>query len=153
MDYLWPVAGCGFGFSISLFFSLLLFAIVANLQSAADAVKAYTAVFGFLLGGGGFGAYLLFESYNVTVFYILGLAVGFCYTYFKTRMSVQYTLESVRKCVVESELLRDKVPNINERVLLIATQLASIKSLARHAKKSESEVEEDLSKALDTFSK
>lgn len=152
MEYLWYVVGCGFGLAVSLYFGRLLSAITANWESATVAVETHTTVFGGLLGGGSLAAYWIFAGQNAAVFYILGLAVGLVYTFFYPRMPGRYTLESVRNCVVTSELIRDKVPSIENRVYLIATQFASIKSLARQAKISESEVEEDLSKALDIVS-
>jgi len=152
MDYLWYVAGFGLGLSFGLYFGRLLTAIIAHWESTAAAAKWYTSIIGTLLSGGAGTAFWLFSGHNADVFYLLGLALGMIHSYFWPHMPPRYTLESVTHIVTMSEMLRDKVPDIEKRVLLILTPFKSPKSIEREASINETEFAGKLEQAIDAFS-
>ena len=152
MNYLWYVAGFGIGLAMGVYFGRILTAIIANWESAAVAVKWSTSIMGMLLGGGGVTAFVVFSSHNADVFYLLGLGPGMLYSYFRPHMPPRYTLESVTHIVRMSEALRDNVPDVEQRVVLILAPLAPPKSIEREARMSEEELAGKLDQATDAFS-
>lgn len=149
MDCLWCIVGIVFGLPLGLYFGRLLTAIIAYWESAAAAVKWSTSIIGTVLGG---AAFVLFSSHNADVFYVLGLGFGMLYSYFRPNMPPRYTLESVTHIVRMSEALRDNVPDLEQRVVLILTPLAPPKSIEREARMSEEELAGKLDQATDAFS-
>lgn len=152
MDCLWYLAGFVLGLASGLYLGRLLTAIIVNWESTATAVKWSTSIIGSLFGAGGLGtAFWYFSSHGADVFYVLGLALGMTCSYFWPRMPARYTLESVRYCVTMSEALRNKVPDTEQRAILILTPLASPKSIERQTNISETELARRLQQAADTY--
>lgn len=152
MECLGCVAACVFGLALGLHIGRLLSAIIVYWESTQAAKKTYMSLIGFALGGGGGAVIFNVISGSHVILYLLGLGSALLYSYFRPHMPPRYTLESVTHIVTMSEMLRDKVPDIEKRVLLILTPFTSPKSIEREASISETEFAGKLEQAIDAFS-
>lgn len=150
MHIAWYVAATALGLALGLHFGRLLTAVVAHWESTKIASKVSMAVITFLLGGGGGAA--IFEYISAAKsgpFYGGGLAVGMIASFFSPRLPGRYTLESVLHVVKMSDALRDAVPDVKERALLILTPLAPPGQIQREAKLNEAQLAHALERAID----
>lgn len=151
MECLGCIAACLFGLSLGLYFGRLLTAIITYWESARTAEKAYRSIIAFLVGGsGGAAIWRLFSASHV-IFYLIGLASGMVITYFWPRIPRSYTLGTVTQIIKMNEAMRDHVPEIKKRALLILASLVPPRCIEREEKINERDLAKQLEEAIDVF--
>lgn len=155
MYFVWCAAAFAIGIGLGLCFGMLLRAVIANWENAATASKIFMAVMLALFGGGAFGVTALFarlvEADNAA-FYLLGLGIGLTLSivglFFPTHA---LTLKAVKGVIELSDALREKVPNIDDRASLVASQFMRAREIEREAKIGEQELAQRLERAADAI--
>ncbi len=140
------------GLALGLFLGRVLNAVVINWESTAAAAKWSLTVIAFVLGGGA-GA-VIFQAFSETQqanFYLLGLGVGMLAAYRFAKAPRRYSLETFTHVVKMSEALRDSVPDVEERALLILTPFTPPKAIERDTGMKPSELADKLERATDTL--
>lgn len=155
MYFVWCAAAFFIGIGLGLCFGMLLRSVIANWESAETASKIFMSVMLALFGGGAFGATALFARLveaNNAAFYLLGLGLGLTLSivglFFPAR---PFTLMSVKAIIQMSDSLHDKVPDVDDRSSLIASQFMPLKQIEREAKISEQELAQRLERAADSM--
>jgi hypothetical protein len=152
MDTAWYATSSVLGLALGLYFGRLLTAVIVHWESTKTVSRVSVALVTFLLGGAGGTA--LFEGVleaPTGVLYMGGLAVGMIVAFFRPRLPAQYTIETVLQVVRMSEALRDEVPDVEERALLILAPLVPPKQIQRDSKMNEGQLARDLEAAADKF--
>ena len=152
MGYLWYAAGGLVGLALGLHFGRLLFVILTQWESTATAGKWYISIIGFVLGGGA-GA-IIFRWFCVQyadAFYAIGLGLGLIIAYIRPRMPFLFALADVVRIVKMSEGLRDKLPVIEQRLLLILSLFRPPKWVEHELKMEQQQLAKRLEEATDAF--
>jgi hypothetical protein len=151
VDYVWYAAACVLGLALGLAFGRLLAAFILHWENTDVAYKATTGLVSFALGGGaGAGIFAVLGS-NQAGLYVLFLAVGMTFAYFLPLLPSLYTVASVRSVVRMSDALRDRIPDEEERVLLILSFLVPYKEIQQQTNISKPELEHRLEQAADAM--
>ena len=152
MDYFKYIVGGVFGSAIGLYLGYLLTAIIVHWESTATTTKAYRSMIMFVLGGMGGAAISWLFCGASAVFYVLGLAVGMIFAFFYCqRFPSPFTFNSVKLIIQMSEAMRDSIPDVDQRTILIIAPLAPAKAIEHKEKISEKEWTQKLEEATDGF--
>jgi hypothetical protein len=151
VSYVWWVAGFGIGFALGLYFGRLLTAVLADRERVTTAVNLTKSISVFVLGGGA-GA-IIFERLSggkdVAPFYVLGLAFALIGTFFWPKLPPRYTLRNVEEILWLGDALRDEVPDVRKRALLVLTRVVPPEVLQRSEGMSTTEYASQLEGATD----
>jgi hypothetical protein len=151
MELIGYAAAIVVGLAFGLFFGRLLNAVVVNWESTATAVKWSIAAILTLLGGGaGAVIFSALPGAHQPTFYLLGLGSGMIATFF-TKARPRYSLKMFREVVALSEALRNEVPDVEKRALLILTAFAPPNAIERGVGIDETDFARQLEQATDSL--
>lgn len=145
------IAGLSLGLVFGIHFGRVLNAIILNWENSQVTVRVSSEAMVFLLGGsgGGFLFHWLSGQYAPMIYLIacsLGIFVGYLWP-----VRPKHTLGTFVHIVRMSDALRDQVPNIRKRALLILTPFAKPKDIEQGDKISEESLAREMEDAIDAI--
>lgn len=133
VSYVWWIAGTVIGCALGLYFGRLLTAVLAQPGKVATAVNLTKSIAVFVFGGGA-GA-IIFERLSggndVAPFYLTGLGVALIGTFFWPKLPPRFRVDNVEEILSLSEALRDAVPDVRQRALLVLNRVVPPEVLRR----------------------